>query len=460
MGIEFRGSESKKDVHLGKRTVKDGEAVAVWDMNGKHTQIIGPKLVRLFCCTINFLDRKTASPTEYLKVTNADGTVEHIKGPISLYENPVFHMSIEVNSSINIPTAADCIVVHRDRNADYHTPSVTTGTKEAIVNSDNYYKPVFLVTPSQVIKDIPNDRNNSVERLIFRGPFSYFPAVGDTIATFAWSHCNVKKTNILRTGTRAWNVDAPVLDGKVSLGFWFSVEDVEKMLNRTSDLTGDLYDALIVDLCQVSPSLAGDGGSVDTLLSGGTFSDLSTFATMLAFAASTGIILESVSFRGFEHSAEMKKNLEIMREVESKLARDRVKAEQEEWRIAADLKARQARLQQEHDLEAAVLAGKNASLDAQQEFQEKQMRYENELAAAKLQAQLEHHKSLNDETLRVLSGLKGLDVDITKLLCESSHTKRTSDERATLVDTVPGLNKWFTVPSGGPALNADGVKKW
>jgi len=67
MGIEFRGSHYKRDVHFGKRTVKEGEAVAVWDVNGIHTQIIGPRLVRLFFSTINFLDRRTASPTEYLE---------------------------------------------------------------------------------------------------------------------------------------------------------------------------------------------------------------------------------------------------------------------------------------------------------------------------------------------------------------------------------------------------------
>jgi len=374
----------------------------------------------------------------------ADGTVEHIKGPVSLYENPVFHRSIEVKSSINIPTAADCIVVHRDRNTNFHTPSVAVAS-----NADNKSKSVVVV-PTEVIHDISNMGGNSVERVIFRGPFSYFPVVGDTIATFSWRYSDTKKTNILRTGTRAWNIEAPFVHGTINLGFWFSIDNIEKMLNRTSDLTGDLYDALIVDLCQISSTINNDSTSVDGLLSSGTFSNLSTFVAMQASAASTGVCLESVSFRGYEPSAEVKRSLENTRQVESKLSQDRLKAQQEEWRIAAELNARQSRLQQENDLEAAVLAGKNASLDAQQEYREKQLRYENDLAATSLQSHLDHHKALNDETLRVLTGLKDLGVDITKLLCESGHVKKTSGEQAALINVTPGLNGWFSVPTEKP----------
>ena len=77
MGLDFRDGKYKRSVNIGKRTVKDGEAAAVWDVNGRHTEIVGPKLVRLWWSQIRFLDRFTASPEQYLIVRNQFDSHRH-----------------------------------------------------------------------------------------------------------------------------------------------------------------------------------------------------------------------------------------------------------------------------------------------------------------------------------------------------------------------------------------------
>ena len=110
MGLDFRSSGYRRYVRLGKRTIKDGEAASVWDMNGTHRLILGPKLVRLFYSQIRFLDRFTASSDEYLEVRFLDGRTEHLMGPVSVHLCPVYHSFVKVRECIRVPSAAHAVV--------------------------------------------------------------------------------------------------------------------------------------------------------------------------------------------------------------------------------------------------------------------------------------------------------------------------------------------------------------
>lgn len=115
MGILFRNGSYVKHVRVGKRTIKDGEAAAIWDVNGQHREVVGPQLVRLWCSTIRFLDRKVAGPNEYLCVTHKNGQIEHICGPHAMFCNPVRHQSITVLPAIVLKSPKDCIVVYQKK---------------------------------------------------------------------------------------------------------------------------------------------------------------------------------------------------------------------------------------------------------------------------------------------------------------------------------------------------------
>mmetsp|Transcript_129892 Transcript_129892/g.376087 ORF Transcript_129892/g.376087 Transcript_129892/m.376087 type:complete len:403 (-) Transcript_129892:239-1447(-) len=146
MGIDFRGKGYVRRVKIGKRTVKEGEAVAVWDQYGRHKEIVGPARVRLWWSTIRFLDRHLASAEQYLRVQNRDGTVEHRRGPMALFENPVKHTAVSIENAIQLPDSSSFIVVLRRE-----------GTK---------------ATP---------------EQSVIQGPLLFFPEPKDSVKPFAWA---------------------------------------------------------------------------------------------------------------------------------------------------------------------------------------------------------------------------------------------------------------------------------
>lgn len=438
MGIEFRGKEYKRDVTLGKRTVKDGEAVAVWNRYGEHRQVIGPRLVRLFFSTIRFLDRKTAGPKEYLRVVLSNGTIEHMRGPVTMYENPVLHQSVDVLKAITLTTSSDCIVIHRQADTVFDSSEQRSGLS-----------------------------SESIQRVIVKGPTTYYPGPRETVVSCkgASSSARVNQDDfnslILNTASRPWLVEAPFgsqqTRGTLQLAFRFLLQDVEAMLDNSSDPIGDLYEAVIADLSNISVSIT----DVKTLESINSF-DL--FPILLSRSAAIGVSMETVAFRGYEPSAENKRVEDAVKQMNEKISRDAFLAKQEEARIAADIAARQARLAMEHDLEEAVLAGKQARLAAEQTFNQKQQECDEELETRRVQNQLEYHRLVNDESLRVLHGLKEMGADITKLLCVGNGTRLkptaggASDTqtreggrfvcRETLIATTPALIDWFSVPSG------------
>jgi hypothetical protein len=426
MGIEFRRSNYKKDVTLGKRTIKDGEAVAIWNRLGVHRQVVGPRLTRLFFSTILFLDKRIAGPNEYLIVTHVDGTVNHIRGPITLYENPVLHISVEVRSAYSLTSASECLVVSR----------------EIRVNVES--------EKAQLMVD------SRIERVLIRGPYLYYPLVGDTVVSFDWhgTPSNSSTSNyfvvpsahrftILNTAPRQWKVDLSFLPpastsashrqmksfetkpGILQLSFNFHIQDVNLMLDNTEDVIGDLYDSLVIDLTniqtthQINPtsSLEVEDQSLSSWMMK-TFSSIQSFPHLLSRSQIMGVVVEGVSYRGYEQNQETKKQLSELKEIEMRLSRDRMIAEQEQLKIESDLMARRARLEQEKNLQQATLAVKKETLQAEQDYREAELKHKLEQDQIQLESDLARNRAMNDETLRVLGEMGKIGVDLTKLLCQ------------------------------------------
>jgi hypothetical protein len=446
MGIEFRGSYYKRDVSFGKRTVKDGEAVAVWNRLGVHREVVGPRLVRLFFSTIVFLDKRIAGPNEYLVVTNVDGTVEHIRGPTTLYENPVFHRSVAIKSAFSLKSASECVVVNRE-------------TRES-----------STITKNGALID-----NSRIDRMVIYGPNLYFPLVGDSIVEFKWSGNSsavraVDTFTVLSTASRQWKVDLPfhvisgggggtagastaTVRGTVQVTLCFSIADVPALLDNSSDLIGDLYDAMVVDMAAIGASDAArrevnakNLSKIMTLFTSVT----DAFPHLSARAAATGIVVNGFAYRGFEPDQALARYLSELDEVEARIYRDRVLAEQEEKRIQADLSARQARLQHEQSLQQAQLAADKDRLAAEQEYRHAVAEHAMRESDLRVQAEIVRMREVNDEALRVLSSLNGMGVDLTTLLTNKpsqsagSEGEKTNDTRGmTLVTKIPALTDVF-----------------
>jgi hypothetical protein len=67
---------------------------------------------------IRFLDKFLAGPTEFLKVTHNDGSLEHIKGPVTAYANPVLHRGMKVEKRRDLNSEKEHLVVFRTRKSN------------------------------------------------------------------------------------------------------------------------------------------------------------------------------------------------------------------------------------------------------------------------------------------------------------------------------------------------------
>jgi hypothetical protein len=168
MGIDFRGKGYVRFVRIGKRTVKEGEACAVWDQNGRHREVIGPKLVRLYWSTIRFLEHHVAGDEEFLKIQKRNGTVEHIRGPTELFENPVHHLKVTVEKAYHVPSSAShLLVLHKG-------PQMVVGSVMGEVNA-------------QQGQDRTVSGAVSTEQTIVTGPTIFFPEPTDSVHQFRWT---------------------------------------------------------------------------------------------------------------------------------------------------------------------------------------------------------------------------------------------------------------------------------
>ena len=331
-----------------------------------------------------------------------------------MFENPVRHSSIEIHKAITLLGASDCIVVHKQCDTTFDKSNQASGLS-----------------------------NESIQRMIIRGPSTYYPGPKETVLN---SHSRGAEC-IFNLASRPWNVEfafgSDKSKGTLKLGFRFTISDIGAMLDHSSDLMGDLHDALNADILNIASS-ATDMKALEAL------NNFNYFPNLLTISAKMGVTMESVSFRGFELSSESKRSQEAVKEMHARMSREAMLAAEEEKKIKADISARQARLTMEHDLEEAVLRGKQARLASEQAFYQNQQDYEEELTKKKLEAQLIYHRKVNDESMRVLTGLKDLGTDITKLLCERNTTDEGSKNlnlgRDGLIKASPSLNDWFSVP--------------
>lgn len=173
MGVDFRGEGYVRRVRIGKRTIKEGEAAAIWDANGRHKEVVGPALVRLWYSTIRFLNRHVASSDEYLRVLEVGGTVKHIRGPAALFENPVYHQKkgVTVLKALKLEDESHVCVVQR--------------TQQPAPGEDASKAPPGAQRWSQVV---------------IKGPTKFFPEVGDEVRRFRWDTHAAKSGTLLQDG--------------------------------------------------------------------------------------------------------------------------------------------------------------------------------------------------------------------------------------------------------------------
>lgn len=385
---------------MGKRTVKDGEAMVVWNRSGVARQVTGPKLEYLYCSSIRFLNKHVAGPQEYLVVTKVDGRVEHLTGPTTLYQNPTIHQTVSVQSAISLNSAMECVVVYRQ------LPPPLLKTEEGYVT--------------------PSSAGQQIDQIIINGPTLVFPGVGDTVQTFHWSGpfmpAEEKNSfNILNTAKRQLKVKGPVsfrgenkIKGSVHLLFSLRISDILQMLNSTSNLMSDLYGALEVDLNHISLLHIETIQEVNEL---DTFESLNSYGHLMSKAQELGVVIDHVLFCGFQPDETLRHHIQDLANVHAKHAKDCILREQKQQQMSLELTSRRERLKQEDSLLKAEIEMKQDQLEAEHKLKNSQMEYDLALRMKKENFDMEMARKRNDESTRYLQVLSNMGIDLTKVLC-------------------------------------------
>ena len=347
----------------------------------------------MFYSHICFLDRFTAGPNQYLRVTHNDGSLENIKGPITTYLNPVLHKDMTVGSRRELTSNKQHIVVFSSDTNTFNTKGGGT-------------------------------RQGDLEKKIISGPTTFMPEVNDRVKSFKWTS-RENKFEVLNEDhtfeSREFKVKTTEgAESTVKLTVELKISNIPTFVDCTdNDLHSIMMKAIQADIVEACDC---KWHEIDGFMKAFTvrgkadrafwpkFNNLNNKLEKIGAKATSIIYLGSTASADVvRRHNEVEAKAESLACEENELLRNRSK-EKERQRM---------------ELENIKLQGKIAEtkveqerqrIEAQQELERVKINFKAEMKKKKDAAASEAVKSEGDETIRFLKELKSLDVDIGKLL--------------------------------------------
>ena len=327
------------------------------------------------------MTRHIADSHQYLEIRYRSGKKEHKRGPLALFEDPVLHESVEVCSAVTVD-AFETVVVYEEGVEGEVKRNLVTGPT-VFVPATNQWLHIFKWHGSS-----SNGADENHLMLPGRLQFTKLRTIPDQ---FYFSGQGVRTK------------DDATLTVKVMV--FYSIVNIELMLNTTHDPIGDFINALLADLMNF--------GSRETLEgfihSASKLSELESFPVLCSRAAAVGFKIAKVVYRGYSASETLQSlsDSAIAKRTEMKL-----KQEQEEQLDKA----------KDREIKAQQMRG-DAEREQAMQAQMHLISLEAESAKAKIQraeasaaADLAALKSSHQASLAFFLGLKELGVDLTSYL--------------------------------------------
>lgn len=149
-----------------------------------NTYIFFIFFLQIFMSDVRFLDHYIADQNQYLVVSFRDGRKQHVRGPSSLFLDPVVHKSIKVEEAISL-NAFEAIVVYCEEDSDRDGRTIDAeGSSHKGASEGSSKKPVTVAKAINGQSDGQNGR--SVHRRIVRGPTLFIPAANEWVHRFTW----------------------------------------------------------------------------------------------------------------------------------------------------------------------------------------------------------------------------------------------------------------------------------
>jgi len=413
MGITFRSGGYIQFVRIGGRTIKDGEAAAIWSRNGKHSEIIGPRRVQLFFSTIRFLTRFKAESHQYLVVKHRSGKREHISGPAMLYENPAFHDEVSVEDSIILKSLDEYVIVNNFNNGDDGSRATATSLES--------------IEDTKVVE--------FSRRGIVQGPTLFIPTPNEVVHTFTWSafcedgklsksdknqfHVIKTTSHSLAKSLLSLEFELPnthSIHAEIDVQYNISKQSIDS-LSKAQDPIMKLYQAMQADAIFIGNSISIDDirdGNRDKISN--TIGDIKAYMELGKVAKECGINISMLRVTKWWMNDDLinlirnERNLtgRVQSEFAEKEQRQKILQLDQENRCKAikdEAELKRMEMTSDDELDKEMHEKKMASLERKLAFQALEEKAANELKEAK-----------DEGTLAFLMKLNDMDVDLTKYL--------------------------------------------
>lgn len=405
MGVTFRSGGYIKHVLFGGRTIKDGEAAAIWNSKGVHTQIVGPKRIWLINSTIRFLTRHKAESHQYLKVSHRDGRVEHVVGPATMYANPAYHDNVYVQNAYRLCSSSECVVTFRSTN--------TSANKEG---SDEIEQPAI----------IPTSVKNVVSKRIIRGPTLFVPTPSEHVHSFSWSinaskeYSDEKSTfNVLNMmGELSLMSTIHTVDGfsfDASLILSYKISSLDKLIENPDPMKC-LYNSLLFDSQTLGVSFSSEllKTKKDNIIS--MLSKTSTYPSLMKVADTCGLEIENVQVTTISICSALRDQIDKEQSLSANI-RSEVAKKTHSYKIREmELEDQRKRVEEEAALKRMQVITNDKVDSESHRLKVAALERRIELEKYEAEAKRDVVKIKDEAVLEFLTRMKQMGVDLTKFM--------------------------------------------
>lgn len=372
--------------------VKEGQRTLMVRPDGKMDLIIGPTVVFAWRRRFQVLTSHAAHPGEYLVVRSLDGQQEHLLGPVRVWLDPRTHSSVEKKNALQLLTKEAVVVYSRSDHED-------------------------------------------VSRRIVYGPAAFVRQPGEWLHTFSWhgaeggSRGQPKVAGGLRFQKLRLMPDQMYHDVPevrtsddavltIRLMIFFTLVDIERMLDTTRDPIGDFVNATTSDVVE----FVGRHTFESFKRSTEGLNDLAAYEQLDNRAQQCGFQITKVVYRGYGATQSLQHMHEKAIESRTGLQLEKVTEEQaqdlEDFKLEREMRrSTKRRDEQEKEVEQEIRLRQRR---AQVELELGELRRAFRRTQAQLDSDQEDEISRRRDALKTefLTSLKKLDVDITEYLTQ------------------------------------------
>ena len=390
--------------------------------------------------TIRFLNRRKAEADQYLKIRFRNGTIEHIAGPVSMYENPCYHDSISVEAAIDLEEneviKVSSQIRHQSEGSFDPSDSETCLEEEATEACCQKEKSLQLED---------QEKNRKIQ--IVAGPRRFIPNPEDTIETWHWTKLpkdisNLGSGNQLEkhtlnrlklNRTKHWIVHVaygPSAAGRnertyASLDIPYRLVEIEKLEGRESDPWASLCLALHADSSSWKvpneTTLASDD-RIQEFLAVCCKEEESRFSRFYKAANACGIQIGQIQWLRLVPGLASQEAMDAQRRQSLTMDRNRQEKEQALALLKLDQERQQTKMEQDFALQETRLRMEEDLAQALHRRDTEMLERKAQLAELEESLKLESWKKSDAMVLQFLNRLADMGADVTRVICNSKNS--------------------------------------